>query len=60
NGGDFDGQSDDYFALNLNFDYKIREHLFANLAYYWERRLSDRPEVSFVRNRVYAGIRATY
>src|SRR6266498_380593 len=60
NGGDLDAQADDYFALNFGFDFKIRENFFANLLYIWERRLSNRPEASFVRNRIYTGIRATY
>jgi hypothetical protein len=60
NGGDFDNQSDDYFIVNLNLSYKIREHVFAELGYSWWKLLSSRPNTEFTRNRVYAGIRASY
>jgi uncharacterized protein (PEP-CTERM system associated) len=60
NGGDFDGRADDYFSMDLNLSYKIREHLFGELGYSWWRLLSNRPDLAFTRNRVYVGIRAAY
>ena len=63
NGGGFDGKSDDYYTLNMSADYKIREHLFANVAYVRSQLVSGRDFsefLNFSRNEVYLGVRATY
>jgi hypothetical protein len=60
NGGDYDGQADNYFTLDLNGSYKIRENLFAEAGYVYYHLSSDRPDVPFSRNRVYIGIRAAF
>lgn len=60
NGGLYDGRADNYFVLDLNLEYKIRENFFVNTGYVWYRLLSNRPDLSFVRNRVYAGVRAVF
>ena len=63
NGGDFDGQSDGYYTVNLSADYKIREHLFANVAYVRSQLISGRDFsefLNFSRNQIYLGVRATY
>lgn len=60
NGGSFDGRSDDYVTFDLNLEFKIRENLFANTGYVWYRLLSNRPDISFSRNRIYVGVRAVF
>ena len=59
NGGAYDGDSDDYYTMTMSADYKIREHLFANMTYIWSQLVSGRGS-GFSRNQVYLGIRATY
>lgn len=60
NGGEFDGDAEQYFTLDLNSSYKIRESLFAEAGYVYTHLASDRPGVPFDRNRVYIGIRAIF
>jgi len=63
NGGADDGNSDDYFTMAMSAEYKIREHLFANVSYVWSKLVSGRNSSEFFdfsRNQVYLGVRATY
>jgi uncharacterized protein (PEP-CTERM system associated) len=60
NGGEFDGEADDYFTMDFNVNYKIRENLFADAGYVWTRLWASRPNTGFMRNRVYLGIRAAF
>ena len=63
NGGADGGKSDDYFTVSLSADYKIREHLFANVAYVRSQLVSGRnfsEFIDFSRSQMYLGVRATY
>jgi hypothetical protein len=60
NGGEFDGESDNYFTFDMNFNYKIRENLYADTGYLWTRAVSSRPDSGYTRNRVYIGLRAVF
>lgn len=63
NGGADDGNADDYFTMAMSAEYKIREHLFANVSYVWSKLVSGRDFSEFIdfsRNQVYLGVRATY
>ena len=63
NGGSDDGNSDDFYTMSMSAEYKIREHLYANMAYVWGRLVSGRggsESFDFSRNQVYLGVRATY
>ncbi len=60
-GGSADGVSDDYFAMSLGAEYKIRENVFAALSYNWSKLVSGRSEFfGFSRNQVFWGVRASY
>ena len=60
NGGFNDGDADDDLTVDMSLDYKIRENLYANVAYIWNTLSSSRASIEFSRNRVFLGIRATY
>ena len=60
NGGDFDGQADDYVAFSPGVEYMISQNFWATANYTREDLLSDRPDRTFGKNRVFFGIRAAY
>jgi hypothetical protein len=60
NGGVFDNAKDYDLLLGLNLEYKINNNLSAECGYNFDRLDSDIPLLSYTRNRVYAGIRASY
>jgi hypothetical protein len=60
NGGEFDGEADDFFTFDSKVSYKIRENLYAEAGYVWMRAASSRPDSGYNRNRVYVGIRAAF
>ena len=63
NGGADDGKADDYFTVSMNAEYKIREYLYANVAYVRSQLLSGRDDselLDFSRNQVFMGVRASY
>ena len=59
-GGSLDGQSDMFYVIGLNFEYRFNPHLSAHAGYNYDRLDSDLPQRSFDRNRVYVGVTATY
>lgn len=60
NGGDYDGETESFVNLGLSFGYQINKNLIATLAYSFDILTSDIPVRDFDRNRVWAGITATY
>ena len=61
NGGTgFDGQSDMFYLLGLNFEYRFNPHLSAHVGYNYDRLDSDLGSRSFTRNRAYVGVTAAY
>jgi hypothetical protein len=65
NGGEFDNQSEQYYLLGLDFEYRFTQNFSAHAGYNYDRLesglktalVSDR---SFDRNRVYIGVTASY
>jgi hypothetical protein len=57
---ELDNAKDNDLLLGLNFDYKINNNLSAEAGYNFDRLDADLPGRSYTRNRVYAGIRASY
>jgi hypothetical protein len=60
NNGAIDGDIDNFLLLGLNFEYRFNPNWSTELGYNFDRLDSDLPARSFTRNRVYAGVRATY
>jgi hypothetical protein len=60
NNGAVDGDIDNFLLLGLNFEYRFNPNWSTELGYNFDRLDSDLPARSFTRNRVYAGVRATY
>ncbi len=57
------GRSEDSYTFNLGVDYKIRENLWANMAYAYSTLTSGRVGAEFLnfsRNIIYLGVRASY
>jgi hypothetical protein len=59
NGG-LDGDIDNFVMLGLNLEYRFTPNWSTEVGYNYDRLDSDLPFRSFTRNRVYAGVRATY
>ncbi|MCI0746822.1 MAG: outer membrane beta-barrel protein [Verrucomicrobia subdivision 3 bacterium] len=60
NNGLYDGEVDNFLLLGLNFEYRFNPNWAAELGYNYDRLDSDIVLRSYTRNRVYAGVRATY
>ncbi len=60
NGGTVNGVSDMFYLAGLNLEYRFNQHLSAEIGYNYDRLESDIGGRGFDRNRVYAGITATY
>jgi hypothetical protein len=59
-GGSLDAQAEDFYIVGANLSYRINQHLLAETGYNYDNLDSDVAFRSYVRNRVYIGIRATY
>ena len=55
-----DGNADDLFLFGLTFRYQINQFLSADVGYSFDRLDSDLMGRSFSRNRVFAGLKATF
>ena len=60
NGGPTDGDVDDYLTLALNVSYKVHKNVSVEASYFLDNLWSDIDGREFNRNRVFAGVRATY
>jgi len=60
NDGFNDGRGEDLFLVGVNLEYRINRHLSTEVGYNWDRLLADVGGRSYVRNRVYIGLRASY
>jgi hypothetical protein len=58
--GAFDGELDYFVMLGLNLEYRFTPNWSTEVGYNYDRLDSDLRLRSFTRNRVYAGVRATY
>ena len=59
NGGAADGQSEDFFLVGVQLEYRFNQYLAAHAGYDFDRLDSDLGR-SFSRNRVYIGVTASY
>lgn len=60
NGGTADGEADDYFSATLHVAYKLSHHWSVEANYSIDHLSSDLDERGFTRNRIMAGVRATF
>jgi opacity protein-like surface antigen len=60
NEGGLDGDIDNMVMLGLNLEYRFTPNWSTEVGYNYDRLDSDVRFRSFTRNRVYAGVRATY
>ena len=58
--GDLDGEVDNFLLMGLNLEYRINPNWSTEVGYNFDRLDSDLIDRSFTRNRIYAGVRATY
>jgi hypothetical protein len=59
-GGTFNDDVDWFFLAGLSLDYRINQHLSAEVGYNYDRLDSDISGRSYTRNRGYVGVRGTY
>ena len=59
-GGVFNDVAERYYLVGLNVEYRFNPHLSAHVGYNYDKLDSDIFNRSFDRNRVYAGVTATY
>ena len=60
NGGQNNGQSDDFYSLGLNLTYNFTPHFSAETGYNFDDYVSGIPGQAYTRNRVYMGVTATF
>jgi hypothetical protein len=60
NGGAYNGDSDNYYLVGLQLEYRFTQYFSASVGYNYDDLQSDIPDRSFNRNRVYIGVTATY
>src|SRR5205807_5361648 len=60
NGGQVDGESERYFLVGLNLEYRFNPNFSGHIGYNYDRVDSDVSDRSFDRNRVYIGVTALY
>jgi len=59
-GPNFDGKTDQFFLLNINFAYHFNPWLLAETGYNYSKLNSDLLERSYTRDVMYLGFRAVY
>jgi len=59
-GSGFDGKSERFFILQINFAYHFNPWFMAEAGYNYSRLLSDLPFREYTRDVMYLGFRATY
>jgi hypothetical protein len=60
NGGQLANQTDNFYTMGVNLEYRVCNYLSTQLGYNYDRLESDIPNRSFDRNRVYLGFTASY
>jgi hypothetical protein len=61
NGGvGFDDQTDRFYLVGVNFEYRFNPHISAHVGYNYDRLESDFAGREFTRNRAYVGVTAAY
>jgi len=60
NGGPYNGQSDDYYALGLSLTYNFTRNFSAEGGYNFDDYVSNIAGQAYTRNRVFLGVMATF
>lgn len=60
NGGTFNNDSERYYLIGLNLEYRFNPNLSAHVGYNYDKLDSEVNNRSFDRNRVYLGVTASY
>ena len=60
NGGSLDNETENYYVVDLNLEYRFNPHLSAEVGYNYDQVDSDVSGGGFTRNRVYLGVTASY
>ena len=60
NQGANNNNSEDFWLVGLNFEYRFDQHWSADAGYNYDKLASDIANRAYDRNRVYIGFRATY
>jgi Putative beta-barrel porin 2 len=60
NGGSLDGESEQYYQVGLNLQYKFTEYFSADVGYNYDRTESEIAARQYDRNRFYLGVTGTY
>ena len=59
-GGEFDGDTEQYYVLNASLTYQINRHVSTSLSYNYDLLDSSLPNRGFDRNRVFLGATIAY
>lgn len=59
-GEGWNGEWDNYYAIDASLIYTLNEHLAFDAGYLWDRLDSDVANRGYDRNRAFIGVRATY
>jgi len=59
-GGEWDGDNEQYYVVNASLQYQLDRHLFLSLSYNFDLLDSEVPGRGFDRNRVFLGATWTY
>ena len=60
NEGMYDGDSDNFYTVDVNLAYEITANFAAEAGYAYDKLDSDIPLREYDRNRFYVGVKATY
>ena len=60
NGGSLDGKVNQFVTLGVTLQYRINQYWSTDLGYNFDHLDSDIVDTSFTRNRVYAGVTASF
>ena len=60
NNGLYDGQSEGFWMLGANLEYRFNNHWSVDTGYNYDNLSSDVPGRSYDRNRVYVGVHVSY
>jgi predicted porin len=59
-GGGYDGDTDKYYLVGLNLQYRFTPNFSAEVGYNYDDLHSDLPGRTYDRNRIYVGVTGSY
>jgi hypothetical protein len=60
NGGNVDGESENFYIFGLNLAYRFNPYFSAETGYNWNKLISDVNGRDYTRNEVYIGVKGEY